>query len=337
MKTAIVWDEAYADHDTGGHPEGVARIATIVAHLEQSSLWPQIDVVKPTPATEADVLRVHTPAHVEMIRHAGAGGGHWIDADTFVSPQSFAIALLAAGGVLSAITRWDEGEVPFALVRPPGHHATPDRAMGFCLFNNIAIAAASLLERGYERIAIIDWDVHHGNGTQAIFYDDPRVLFVSLHQWPHWPGSGWFDECGDGDGEGFTVNVPLPGGSVDGDYAFAFANVVEPIVRQFTPQAILVSAGQDPHTDDPLGGMDVTEDGFAHMALRALALAQELCGSRLALALEGGYDRRASAASVAAILAALAEERARPVGKPQQHAMAAVWRAVEAQKAFWEL
>jgi acetoin utilization deacetylase AcuC-like enzyme len=337
MKTAIVWDEAYAEHDTGGHPEGVARISTIIAHLEQSSIWPQIDVVKPTPATEADVLLVHTRAHLEMIRRAAEGGGHWVDSDTFVSPRSFAIALLAVGGVLSAIEKWDEGEVPFALVRPPGHHATPDRAMGFCLFNNIAIAAASLLERGYERVAIIDWDVHHGNGTQAAFYADRRVLFVSLHQWPHYPGSGWFDECGDGDGEGFTVNVPLPGGSVDGDYAFAFANVVEPIVRQFAPQAILVSAGQDPHTDDPLGGMDVTEDGFAHMALRALALAQELCESRLALVLEGGYDRRASAASVAAILAALAEERARPVGKPQQQAMAAVWRAVEMQKAYWEL
>ena len=337
MKTAIVWDEAYAEHDTGGHPEGADRIATIVAYLEESNLWPQIDVVKPKPATEADVLLVHTRAHLEMIRRAAQGGGHWIDADTHVSPRSFAIALLAVGGALTAVELWDEGEVPFALVRPPGHHATPDRAMGFCLFNNVAIAAASLLQRGYERVAIIDWDVHHGNGTQAAFYDDRRVLFVSLHQWPHYPGSGWFDECGEGDGEGFTVNVPLPGGCTDGDYAFAFANVVEPIVRQFAPQAILVSAGQDPHRDDPLGGMDVTDAGFAHMALHSLALAQELCEARLALVLEGGYDRRASAAAVAAMLGALADERAHPVGKPQQRAMAAVERAVDAQKAYWEL
>ena len=253
---------------------GASRRSSLTSSRE---LWPQIDVVKPTPATEADVLLVHTPAHLEMIRRAGQGGGHWIDADTFVSPQSFddraacrgrrterdrssgtRVRYLSPSSARPAITR-----------RRPGHGLLPlqqhrDRRRARCW------------STGYERIAILDWDVHHGNGTQAIFYDDPRVLFVSLHQWPHYPGSGWFDECGAGDGEGFTVNMPLPGGSTDGDYAFAFANVVEPIVRQFAPQAILVSAGQDSHADDPLGGMDVTEDGFAHMAWRSLVLAQEL-------------------------------------------------------------
>jgi acetoin utilization deacetylase AcuC-like enzyme len=286
MKTAIVWDEAYADHDTGGHPEGVARIATIVAHLEQSSLWPQIDVVKPTPATEADVLRVHTPAHVEMIRHAGAGGGHWIDADTFVSPQSFAIALLAAGGVLSAITRWDEGEVPFALVRPPGHHATPDRAMGFCLFNNIAIAAASLLERGYERIAIIDWDVHHGNGTQAIFYDRGDVLTVSIHgdpmtEYPFFLGHA--DERGTGAGFGCNLNLPLPRGTDFARWRAALRTGLDAI-RAFGADALVVALGVDTFEGDPISGFLLRSGDY-------LQVGRDIAGAQLptVFTFEGGY------------------------------------------------
>src|SRR5450759_4989401 len=248
MDAAIIWDEAYAEHETGAHPEGVDRIAAVVDYLRTTDLWPRLTVVKPEPATEGDVLLVHTRSHLDTVRRA------------------------AAGGAIEATRLWSKGLVPFALIRPPGHHATPDRAMGFCLFDNIAIAAARLLTEGYERVAIIDWDVHHGNGTQAAFYDEPRVLFVSLHQWPHYPGSGFFNECGEGDALGRTVNLPLPSGSTDADYAHAFEAVVEPVVRQFAPQAILVSAGEDVHRDDPLGSMLVTEADTAQRHAREARL-----------------------------------------------------------------
>ena len=337
MNIAIIWDEAYAEHDTGAHPEGADRIATVVDHLRGGDLWARLTVVKPVPASEEDVLRVHTRAHLDTIKQAAASGGRWIDPDTHVSPRSFEIALLSAGGAITATRLWDEGLVPFALIRPPGHHATSDRAMGFCLFNNVAIAAARLLAEGYERVAIIDWDVHHGNGTQAVFYDEPRVLYVSLHQWPHYPGSGFFTECGAGQAEGRTVNVPLPAAANDGDYAQAFEVIVEPIVTQFAPQAILVSAGQDIHAGDPLGDMLVNEAGFADMALHCARLAQDLCGGRLAFILEGGYDRDASARAVEAILRALADEQAPAVGEGTERGSAAIARAREVQAAHWQV
>ncbi len=335
---AIVWDPRYADHDTDGHPEGPDRIDTIVAHLRQTDLWPRLAEVQPHAASEEEVLRVHTPGHVERIRRAAEmRGGDWIDADTYVSAQSFEIALLAVGGTLDALEQWEQGRVPFALIRPPGHHATPDRAMGFCLFNNIAIAARHLLAKGLERVAIVDWDAHHGNGTQAAFLADPEVLYVSVHQWPHYPGTGWFTETGVGDGEGFTVNIPMPAHSGEGDYALAFREVVEPIVGQFVPQAILVSAGYDVHPDDPLTSMAVGEACYAHMALRLLALAADTCDRRLALVLEGGYDRGALARSVEATLRALADELAPPMGEPGAKGIEAVERARDVQSAFWRL
>jgi acetoin utilization deacetylase AcuC-like enzyme len=338
MDAAIIWDEAYAEHETGDHPEGADRIAAVVDYLRTTDLWPRLAVVKPEPATEDDVLLVHTRRHLDTVKRAAAGAGSWLDADTHVSPRSYQIALLAAGGAIAATRLWDAGLVPFALIRPPGHHATPDRAMGFCLFDNIAIAAARLLEEGTERVAIIDWDVHHGNGTQAAFYDEPRVLFVSLHEWPHYPGSGFFNECGEGDALGRTINLPLPSGSTDGDYVHAFEAVVEPVVRQFAPQAILVSAGQDIHRDDPLGGMRVTEAGFADMALRCVRLAHELCEDRLAFILEGGYDRKATARSVAAILRAVADESAPAIAAGRTaRAAAAIAQVRETQAAYWEL
>ena len=337
MQTAIIWDEAYAEHDTGSHPEGADRISTIVGYLQAADIWPQLRLVAPRPATEKDILLVHARQHLEMVRRAAAAGGRWLDGDTHVSARSFEIALLAAGGALETIGLWDQGQTSFALVRPPGHHALPDRAMGFCLFNNIAIVAATLLERGLERIAIIDWDVHHGNGTQAMFLDDPRVLFISLHQWPLFPGSGWFSETGLGEGEGFTVNMPLPPGCGDGDYGQAFETLIEPIVDQYRPQAVLVSAGQDAHVDDPLGSMTVTEDGFGAMALRCLELAKRHCDGRLALVLEGGYDRVASAHAVEAILRSLISEQAPAPGEGSAQGAAAVERAVETQRAYWDV
>ena len=336
MDPSIIWDEAYAEHDTGAHPEGADRISSLVDHLRGTDLWERLVVARPEPASEDDILLVHTRAHLALVKKAAEGAGRWLDPDTHVSPRSYEIALLSAGGAIKAVELWDDGLVPFALIRPPGHHATPDRAMGFCLFNNVAIAARRLLDAGCERVAILDWDVHHGNGTQAAFYNEPRVLFVSLHQWPHYPGSGFFNECGGAGAEGRTVNLPLPAGCDDGDYASAFERVVEPIVDQFAPQAILVSAGQDIHVDDPLGNMRVTEVGFADLALRCVRLAAQ-CGGKLAFVLEGGYDREATAGAVEAILRAVADEGAPAVMGGTDKGAAAIARAREVQSQYWDV
>jgi acetoin utilization deacetylase AcuC-like enzyme len=335
---AIVWDERYAEHDTGEHPESPERIAAIVDHLRATDLWPRLQEIKPTMAEPAEVLRVHTRGHLERIRRAAeVRGGEWVDSDTYVSAQSFEVALLALGGVLDSLELWFEGLVPFALVRPPGHHATPDKAMGFCLFNNVAIAARKLLSLGYERVAIIDWDAHHGNGTQAAFLAEREVLYISLHQWPLFPGTGAAEECGVGDGEGFTVNIPLPPGSVDGDFTRAFATLVAPIVDLYKPQAILVSAGFDTHSRDPLGSMRMTESGYADLALRCLRLAQRHADGRMVLALEGGYDLPALARSVEATLRALADEQAPDISGATPQAQEMIERALAVQRRYWQI
>ena len=315
MHPAIIWDPIYTEHDTGAHVESPDRAAAIAAHLEQTDLWPRLQVIKPRPAAVDDLLTVHGSAYVEHVRE---------------------VALLAAGGALDIAAGWQRGLAPFALVRPPGHHAMPDHAMGFCLFDNIAILARRLLADGLERVLILDWDVHHGNGTQAIFYDEPRVLFVSLHQWPFFPGTGWYSETGTGPGEGFTVNVPFPAGSGDGDYVHAFSELIEPIVAQFAPQAVLVSSGQDIHVDDYLGSMTVTAAGFAQMAVRAAAMAAR-ADDRLGLVLEGGYNNLASAHAVEATLRGVADEKAEPVGEPSAHGKVVVAKAIETQRRYWEL
>jgi acetoin utilization deacetylase AcuC-like enzyme len=232
------------------------------------------DFVEGTPATTADIERCHDPAYVDRIR--ALDEPRWLDGDTFGSETSFEAALLAAGCAIEAARQGG-----FALVRPPGHHALPSKAMGFCLFDNVAVAARyAQAELGVDRLAIVDFDVHHGNGTQAIFEDDPTVLFVSLHQWPFYPGSG-----GPGDGNETTVNVPLPAGRGDEEYLAAFRQIVEPAVGGFDPDLVLVSAGFDAHEQDPLAGMEVTEAGFHELARRCAELAP-----RTAAVLEGGYN-----------------------------------------------
>jgi acetoin utilization deacetylase AcuC-like enzyme len=253
-------------HPTGHHPESPRRLAVL---LEAIGSWTEA-----VPATAEQVERCHTPEHVRRIQ--GLSGPTWLDGDTPASETSYEAALLAAGGAIQAAATGG-----FALVRPPGHHAPADRAMGFCLFNNVAIAArAAQAELGLGRVAIVDWDVHHGNGTEAIFWDDPTVLYVSLHEWPFYPGTG-----APGEGNETTVNVPLPAGSGNEEYLRAFEEVVEPAVRGFEPDILLVSAGFDAHVDDPLASMELTEYGFRELARRCRTLAP-----RIAAVLEGGYN-----------------------------------------------
>jgi acetoin utilization deacetylase AcuC-like enzyme len=253
-------------HPTGSHPERQERMGELLAHQH---IWSEGRA-----ATTEELLLCHTAEHIELVR--AADNAVWLDADTICSATTFEAASLAAGTTIEAALRSG-----FALVRPPGHHAVACRAMGFCIFNNVAVAARAAQQRlGFERVAIVDFDVHHGNGTEAIFRDDDSVLFVSLHQWPFYPGSG-----GPNSQAETTVNVPLAAGSGDEDYFEAFARVVEPAVERFEPELVLVSAGFDAHLDDPLSDMRVSEDGFRELARRCRALCD-----RVAAVLEGGYN-----------------------------------------------
>lgn len=272
-----------------GHPERPERAEVFTAFAD-AFREKGGHVVEPRLATHDELARVHTAAYLADIA-ARAGRATMIDEDTFTSPESHEIACLAAGAAIDAARHAVRtGEPAMALVRPPGHHAEPGRAMGFCLYNNIAIAAAALRADGLNRIAIVDIDVHHGNGTQAAFYSDPAVLFVSTHQFPYWPGTGAADERGEGDGTGFNVNVPLPAGTGDVGYEMAYATQVVPVLEDFKPDAILISAGFDAHKADPLGGMQVSTAGYRRVMEILDDAAVDLCGRRVALITEGGYD-----------------------------------------------
>jgi acetoin utilization deacetylase AcuC-like enzyme len=322
MKVGFVYDPVYLKHDTGEHPENAQRLAAIVSHLEQTGLTPHLTPIQPRPATREELLLVHREQHIAHIQEVAQRGGGWLDMDTVMSAGSYEAALRAAGGVIRATEAVINGEVnsAFALVRPPGHHATPQRAMGFCLFNNIAIAARYALTRyKLETVLIVDFDVHHGNGTQDAFYDDPQVIYISTHQYPHYPGTGSIGETGRGTAQGTKVNIPLPAGCGDAEYQPVFEQIIAPVARRFKPQLILVSAGYDPHWADQLAMMQVSTTGFARMVKVIQELADELCGGQLVFSLEGGYNLTALATSVRATFDVLLGDSHidDPLGQPQ--------------------
>src|SRR3954469_24673603 len=284
----LISSPRFGEHTTPpGHPERPER-ADVFAQLADDWSATVGRVVEPRPATREELLRVHDAAHVDAIERTN-GKAVMLDPDTFTSPESYDVALLAAGAAVQAAEHaHGTHETAFALVRPPGHHAERDKAMGFCLFNNVAVAAAAMIARGLSRVAVVDIDVHHGNGTQWIFYDDPRVLYVSTHQFPFYPGTGAASEAGTGNGTGFTFNVPLAAGATDADYATAYAAISERL-HEYRPELLIVSAGFDAHEDDPLASMRVSTEGYAAI-VRSLKQAAARIGCPMAFVTEGGYD-----------------------------------------------
>jgi acetoin utilization deacetylase AcuC-like enzyme len=327
MTTAILYHPLYLEHHQPGHPESPERLKAIMAALDASPIKSRLTQVEPRPISLERLYRVHTRDYVARIRDMAASGGNaWHGGETYVGPRSYDAALLAAGGCVSLVEAVVRGDMTngFALVRPPGHHASSDQGEGFCLFNNIAVAArVARDELGISRVLIVDWDLHHGQGTQYTFYDDPTVMYCSTHQWGIYPGTGWWSEIGEGTARGTTVNVPLSPGIGDTGYARVFDELFIPLARRFKPELILVSAGYDTHWLDPLGSMTVTIAGYGMMARKLVALANELpeTHGRIAITLEGGYDLKAQAFGALATFGALLgdADTSDPLGPPHQH------------------
>jgi len=337
--TAVYYHPRFLDHDTGQHPESAERLVVCRRVLLAADLG--LEWVEPRPAPLTDIEWVHDPRYVQELRLFAERGGGYLDADTVVSPASYEAAVLAAGAGVDAVDRACAGTGPaFLLARPPGHHALRRRGMGFCLFNTIAVAAAHALEVcGLQRVLIVDWDVHHGNGTQDAFYDDPRVLFISLHQHHHYPGTGHVDEVGVGAGAGYTVNVPLPVGAGDGAVAAVFETLVKPLLRAYRPQLLLASCGFDSIAGDPLGDLRMSCEAYRWMASRLVALGREVAAVGPVCTLEGGYDPPLLADAVVATLEGLRGDPVPVPGQPARledavavaatrHALASHWGGV---------
>jgi len=315
-KTALVADRRYLKHFAGRvHPERPERVATMIEMAEHLAR-PDLKTYTPREAAFDELALCHRADYIGAVERTAGVDRFDFDPDTHTSPDTWKTATLAAGGVLTATETVLDGAAcnAFAIVRPPGHHALPGSAMGFCFFNNVAIAAAWLTRvRGLKRVLIFDWDVHHGNGTQDIFYESPQVLYMSIHQFPLYPGTGWLDQIGSGAGVGFTVNAPLPATCGNEEYLYLLDRLLLPIARIFNPEFVLVSAGFDCHYRDPLGMMRVDERGFAAMARRLKHLAAECCGGKLVAALEGGYDLKALADSGRALIEELGRDADDPI------------------------
>lgn len=306
---AIIKDDRYREHNPGlGHPESPDRLRVIYDLIGRE--FAGLPVIAPRLATESELALIHDPFYIQTVAKTEGKVHSQLDPDTGLSARSYEIARLAAGGLLNGVdallnpqSAIHNPQSIFAFVRPPGHHAEPDRGMGFCIFNNIALAAEHAKQKyGLQRILIVDWDLHHGNGTQRAFYDDPGVLYFSSHQYPYYPGSGNFNEVGSGPGEGFTVNAPFPPGFGDAEYYRVYDTVLKPIALEYRPELVLVSAGFDPYREDPLGSMKVSGEGFGALAAIVRDIADRTCGGKVLLALEGGYNPRGLRDGVRSVL-----------------------------------
>jgi acetoin utilization deacetylase AcuC-like enzyme len=341
-KTMVVADRRYMNHFAGRmHPERPARIAAMMEMTEGL----QRSAVKhsaPREASLEELALCHSEDYVAAVERTAISERTDFDPDTHASADTWKTAKLAVGGVLTAVEAVLDGDVDngFAIVRPPGHHALPQRAMGFCFFNNVAIAASWLVKmRGLKRVLILDWDVHHGNGSQDIFFESPQVLYMSTHQYPFYPGTGSLDQIGSGAGSGFTVNAPMPAAFGDNEYLRVFDELLLPVARQFRPELVLISAGFDCHFRDPLGGMRITEGGFIAMTRRLQRLADEACQGKLVAALEGGYDLRALAECGRSVIEELGKDGDEPITATLEggRAVPIIQRARYFLKDFWEV
>jgi acetoin utilization deacetylase AcuC-like enzyme len=333
---SVYFHPLFLQHETGEHPESKERLVVAKHVLEGTDL--ALDWVTPKPASTESIARVHDPEYIKSVRETAEQGGGWLDWDTAVSPHSYEAALLAAGSGLMAVDdALETGRLAFMLVRPPGHHATYSRGMGFCLFNNIAVAAAYAVEElGLERVLIVDWDVHHGNGTQAAFYEDPRVLFFSVHQGGHYPGTGLVKEVGSGAGVGYTVNVPLRAGEGDAAVVMAFSSLLLPLARTFKPQLLLVSAGYDGQLGDPLGDLRFSKASFQWMAAQLKELAGDVGAAGPLCFLEGGYVPALAADSIVVTLQGLSEGSPRLERPISDDERADVEATISELKPYWK-
>lgn len=310
VETGLLYDDVFLKHDTGAHPESAERVRYTYDYLKSRPVFEHLLMIKPRMATDEQVLGVHSRDYYDYIRSIPADQVVALDPDTIFGPGSLEAALYAAGAVTTAVDAVCDGSVnrSFCLVRPPGHHALPDRAMGFCILNNVAIGAAYATRKlGFGRSAIIDLDVHHGNGTQRVFYDDADVLYCSIHQSPFYPGTGFIQETGRAEGSGKTVNVPLPGGSGPGAYDRALTGTIIPAVIDHEPSLVFLSIGFDAHCADPIGGMDLTAEDYGDLTQAIVKTAAEVCGGRVISVLEGGYNLKALATTTETHLRTLLE------------------------------
>ncbi|HAK59344.1 MAG TPA: histone deacetylase [Nitrospiraceae bacterium] len=343
---SLVKDDRYKEHNAGeGHPESLHRLTVI--HELIDAEFSELPLIPPRLATKDELALIHDKKYIDMVARTEGRQFSRIDMDTGLSARSYEIARLAAGGLLEAVdtivrsspsASGDSANAAFAFVRPPGHHAEPAVGMGFCLFNNVAIAAEyAKRKHGLKRILIIDWDLHHGNGTQRAFYTDPSVLFFSSHQYPHYPGTGNFDEAGNNEGEGFTVNAPVPSGFGDAEYIPLYEQVLRPIALEYKPELVLVSAGFDPYIKDPLGGIQVTGEGFGDLAAIVLDIARTTCAGNVLFTLEGGYNPEGLRNGVRAVLnVLLGKSLHRSDPAPSPAAQNVIDRIIATHRKYWK-